>query len=143
MDDTAPTLYDLAIESWLNGQRRQMLDYIQEMGPEEFTHALDDHFGWGELDPELVIAIMAYTLSHSTLNHMQYREIRFYEWLLVSQVTLRPIHIGEVRMSFRNEPMTIEGGKPPLPSKKAGRVYTNRGEFYPEVVGAKWIKTEQ
>lgn len=42
---------------------------------------------------------------------------------------------------FRGEVHTLTGGDAPHHANSTGKVYTNRGEFYPSVIGCKWVPT--
>ena len=48
--------------------------------------------------------------------------------------------IGAIYTDFRGEPHTLEGSEPPHKPESAGRVYTDRGEFYPSVIGLAFVE---
>ena len=50
--------------------------------------------------------------------------------------------IGAIYTDFRGEPHTLEGSEPPHKPESAGRVYTDRGEFYPSVIGLAFVEAD-
>lgn len=50
--------------------------------------------------------------------------------------------IGATYTDFRGEPHALEGSEPPHKPSSTGRVYTDRGEFYPSVIGLKFIEAD-
>lgn len=47
---------------------------------------------------------------------------------------------GDVCQDFRGEPHRIEGGSPPLHEGSTGRIWTNKGEYFPGVCNLTWHK---
>jgi len=67
------------------------------------------------------------------------------EYDLVDVKTNEPVHIGDTRMTFRDDPVTIQFATPPRHSSSEGHVTvkTERGfiaEYYASVIGAKFVK---
>ena len=58
--------------------------------------------------------------------------------ILIDVITRRAIERGAVRIDFKGNPCVVEGGAAPHTPGSTGRVQTNRGEFYPVVIGAAW-----
>jgi hypothetical protein len=48
--------------------------------------------------------------------------------------------IGASYTDFRGERHTLEGSRPPHKPDSTGRVYTDRGEFYPSVIGLAFVE---
>ena len=57
--------------------------------------------------------------------------------VLVHEKGGKEIKIGAKVKDFRGDVHTIKGFTPPLHSNSTGRVHTNKGHFFPSVVGAK------
>jgi hypothetical protein len=47
---------------------------------------------------------------------------------------------GKEYFTFRNEPVTVLGWSEPHKPSSTGRVYTSLGEFFPGVIGAKFVE---
>ena len=47
--------------------------------------------------------------------------------------------IGNTYKDFRGDDHFLKGGTPPRHSGSTGRVHTDQGEFYPSVIGLKWV----
>lgn len=50
--------------------------------------------------------------------------------------------IGNTYMSFRDEPMILQRITKPHKPSSTGRVLTDCGEFFPSVIGLRWIERE-
>jgi hypothetical protein len=46
---------------------------------------------------------------------------------------------GQQYPDFRGEMHTITGGMPPHKPSSSGRIYTERGEYFPGVFNAEWV----
>jgi hypothetical protein len=80
-----------------------------------------------------------------TCHHMHTeRPITFEGWRLVDELDGSQIMEGDQRVTFRNEWVIVCGGRPPHKPSSSGFVYVSGGvgtcEFYPSVVGAKWVE---
>jgi hypothetical protein len=60
-------------------------------------------------------------------------------WELVTHFGT-PVFEGEEHLTFRGDPLTITGGRPPHKAGSTGRVHTNGGEFFPSVMNMEWRK---
>ena len=64
----------------------------------------------------------------------------------IGSVVTRPIAAGETVETSRGELMTITGGNPPHKPGSTGRVYVSEDgssrEYFPSVIGAKWIRDD-
>ena len=58
---------------------------------------------------------------------------------LVMKETQEPAVVGEVYPDFRGDSHTLEGGREPLHENSTGRVFTDKGEFFPSVIGMEWV----
>jgi hypothetical protein len=58
---------------------------------------------------------------------------------LVDITTKKPLEIGQQVQDSRGEVHTIKGGRSPHKPSSTGRVWTDKGEFFPGVVNATWI----
>lgn len=56
---------------------------------------------------------------------------------LVCETTGLPVYQGDVMRGH-----LIKGGRAPHKPSSTGRVWTDSGEFFPSVVGAKWARVE-
>lgn len=61
-------------------------------------------------------------------------------WVLVDQVG-KPVRVGDKAQTFRGDPVTITGGRPPKHMGSTGRIWGAFGEFFPSVCSMKWEKT--
>ena len=50
--------------------------------------------------------------------------------------------IGASYTDFRGERHTLEGSRPPHKPGSTGRVYTDRGEFYPSVIDLTFVEAD-
>ena len=53
-----------------------------------------------------------------------------------------PVKTGDTLLDFRGAVHVLQGGNPPHKPSSTGRIYTNRGQFFPSVCGLKWINEE-
>ena len=61
-------------------------------------------------------------------------------WTLVHEATGVPVAMGEeVRSSHWHMADTIKGGTPPHKPSSTGRVWAERGEFFPSVFDLRWV----
>lgn len=60
-------------------------------------------------------------------------------WTLVDEATEARIGQGVTRKGFRGD-YRIDGGKAPHKAGSTGRVWTDKGEFFPSVVDCKWVR---
>ena len=63
-------------------------------------------------------------------------------WELRKMDTNEPVTVGLFTCNSRGECARIEGGAPPHKPSSTGRVYTDRGEYYPGVFNMRWVKVE-
>lgn len=61
-------------------------------------------------------------------------------WILRHIYTKAPITVGQEVRCFRGEKDTVLGGQPPLKPSSTGRVWTDRGEFFPAVFDLEWVR---
>jgi hypothetical protein len=61
-------------------------------------------------------------------------------WALVHERTGKPVSERDVVLNFRGEADTIMGGNPPHKPSSTGRVWVERGEFFPSVFNLKWVR---
>ena len=52
------------------------------------------------------------------------------------------VKVGDKATTFRGETVIVTGGTPPRRAPSTGRVFLSGGEYYPSVIGAKWVKEE-
>lgn len=79
-------------------------------------------------------------------------------WRLVNETTGEPVEHGSEVKTFRGETMVLTGGTPPHKPSSTGRVSVRPKsppdssesnfqdsslEFYPNVVGLKWVETKE
>ena len=58
---------------------------------------------------------------------------------LVNATTREPLRVGQQVNDFRGEVHVITGGEAPHKPSSTGRVWTDKGIFYPSVIGAQWV----
>jgi hypothetical protein len=56
---------------------------------------------------------------------------------LVTETEGTPLVVGQRVKGFRGT-YKVEGGRAPQHTGSTGKVWTDKGEFFPSVVGAKW-----
>lgn len=62
-------------------------------------------------------------------------------WILIDEATQRMLRVGDVCTTFRGEKLRITGkGSAPHKPSSTGRIETNEGEYFPSVVGARWVR---
>ena len=62
------------------------------------------------------------------------------DYSLVIEATGEICAIGQSYQDFRGDMVTlISFGSPPHKPSSTGRIATNQGEFFPSVIGAKWV----
>ena len=62
-------------------------------------------------------------------------------WRLVDAKTgTIPAMVGQTYKNFRGEPRKLLGGMPPLHPGSTGRVETDAGSFFPNVIDLKWVE---
>lgn len=62
-------------------------------------------------------------------------------WILIDEVTQRMLRVGDVVKTFRGETVRVTGrGSAPHKASSTGRVEIDNNEFYPGVVGARWVR---
>jgi|APCry1669188910_1035180.scaffolds.fasta_scaffold190181_2 hypothetical protein len=64
------------------------------------------------------------------------------KWILVDEKSGGKIVFPVERETFRGEKVTVSGGAPPLNENSTGRIYIDRSEYYPGVVGLEWTREE-
>lgn len=69
------------------------------------------------------------------------------QWLLVNEKTGEPLNVGDKLTTFRGEECILTDATPPKHAASTGRVYVKDnpnqpypGEYFPSVVGAKWVQ---
>jgi hypothetical protein len=60
-------------------------------------------------------------------------------WTL-KDMDYKPVSVGDKYQDFRGDTHVIEGGRPPHKPSSTGRIWTNKGEFFPGVCNLTWIK---
>lgn len=59
---------------------------------------------------------------------------------LIIEATNEVATFGHTYKDFRGDNVLLQGAEPPRTPESTGRVYTDRGAFYPSVIGMKWVR---
>lgn len=59
---------------------------------------------------------------------------------LIIEATGEAATFGKTYKDFRGDEVLLQGAEPPRNEGSTGRVYTDRGAFYPSVIGMKWVR---
>lgn len=59
---------------------------------------------------------------------------------LIVETTGEVATFGSTYADFRGNPHVLKGGLPPRHDGSTGRIYTDKGEYFPSVVGLKWVE---
>ena len=61
-------------------------------------------------------------------------------WKLIDKLSREEVALPAKRTTFRDEKVVIIDARPPTHEGSSGRIYTAQNEWYPSVVGLKFIQ---